>query len=189
MTFKVFGYGSLVNRGTLPPHIEVRPKTVRGWRRAWRTASVGANGGACALSVVPDPDTIIDGLVVTFDDVVWPIIEKREKNYDVGYLDDEPDVILFRARPEVDRFGDARHPIHMSYIDVTLQGFLREFGEDGAARFMATTEGWHVPILNDRAAPNYPRAQHLSSAEQIKVDALLESVDAAAPVGTQSRGV
>lgn len=189
MSVEIFGYGSLVNRGTLPPHIDVRPKAVRGWRRAWRASSVGAKGGACALSVVPDPDAIIEGLVVRFDDLVWPIIRTREKNYDILHLDDEPDVILFRARAEVDRFGDAHHPIHMSYIDVTLQGFLREFGEDGAARFMATTQGWHVPIVNDRAAPNYPRAQLLSNAEQIKVDALLESVDASATVGTQSRGV
>lgn len=188
MTFKVFGYGSLVNRGTLPPHIETEKASVRGWRRAWRATSVGANGGVCSLSVVPDPDTTIEGLVVTFDDVVWPIIRRREHNYDYLPLEDHEDVLIFRAKEGIDRFGDARHPIFMSYLETTLQGFLTEFGPDGAARFMATTEGWHVPILNDREVPNYPRAQLLSSAEQIKVDELLETVDARPLLAAQSRG-
>lgn len=189
MSFKVFGYGSLVNRGTLPPFLSAEPRSVRGWRRAWRATSRGARGGACALSVVADPDAIIDGLVVTFDDVVFPIIRKREHNYDMLRLDDDPDVIVFRARADVDRFGDADHPVHQSYIDATLQGFLQEFGEDGAARFMATTEGWHVPILDDRGAPNYPRAQILSSAEQIMIDRLLESVDAGPALASESRDI
>jgi len=189
VTFRVFGYGSLVNRQTLPPHIAVEPLAVRGFRRAWRASSVGASGGVCALSVVPDTGSVIDGLVVTFDDAVWPIIRQREKNYDFAQLEEAPDVLVFRAKRAADRFGDADHPIHLSYIDVTLQGFLREFDEDGAERFMATTEGWHVPVLDDREQPNYPRAQILSSAEQIKVDELLRSVDVRPVLASQSRGV
>lgn len=188
MTFKVFGYGSLVNRRTLPPYLEAQPVSVRGFRRAWRASSVGANGGVCALSVVPDEEATIDGLVVTFEDEVWPVIRQREKNYDYAPLREDPEVLVFRARAEADRFGDEHHPIHQSYIDVTLQGFLREFGDSGAARFMATTEGWHVPVLDDRDRPNYPRAQILSSAEQIKVDELLRAVDLRRVLASQSRG-
>lgn len=187
MSFSVFGYGSLVNRGTLPAHLDARPIRARGWRRSWRASSFGVRGGACALSVVPDPGSVIEGLVVTFDDAEWPTIRRREHNYDILHLADEPDVIVFRASAAADRFGDARHPIHLSYIDATLQGFLREFGEDGALRFMESTEGWHVPILDDRDAPNYPRAQNLSIAEQIKVDELLRTVDARPALAPQSR--
>lgn len=189
MTFKVFGYGSLVNRGTLPPFVAAEQRTVRGWRRAWRASSVGRNGGVCALSVVPDPDAVIDGLVLTFDEAVFPIIRQREHNYDILRLDEDPDVIVFRARAEVDHFGDQNHPIHKSYLDATLQGFIKEFGEGGASRFMASTEGWHVPILDDRQAPHYPRAQILSSAEQLMVDRLLESVDAGRTLASESRDV
>lgn len=189
MTFKVFGYGSLVNRGTLPPFIAAEQRAVRGLRRAWRASSVGRNGGVCALSVVPDPDAVIDGLVVTFDETVFPIIRKREHNYDLLRLDDDPEVIVFRARAEVDHFGDHHHPIRKSYIDATLQGFIQEFGESGASQFMATTDGWHVPILDDRHEPHYPRAQILSSGEQLMVDRLLESVDAGGTVASESRDV
>lgn len=179
MTFSVFGYGSLVNRATLPAFLGARRTRATGLRRAWRACSVGASGGLCALSVVADAGGAIDGLVVTFDDAAWPIIREREKNYDPAPLPGEPDVLVFRAKPEADRPGDADHPIHLSYVDTTLQGFLREFGEEGAQRFIASTEGWHVPLVDDRAAPTYPRAQVLTARERAVVDALLESVDAA----------
>jgi hypothetical protein len=35
-----------------------------------------------------------------------------------------------------------------------------------------------VPILNDRAAPRYPRHQRLSAAETAQVDAMLRAVGA-----------
>lgn len=174
MTFSVFGYGSLVNRGTLPEHVSARPVTVRGWRRAWRAASRVASWGVCAVSVHEADGDAIDGLVITFEDEMWPVIEAREHRYvpfDLDGFDEK--VIAFRAEPEADRWGDREHPIHLTYLDVILQGFLREFGEDGARRFMASTDGWHVPILDDRNAPRYPRWQVLSEAERRHVDALL----------------
>ena len=67
-------------------------------------------------------------------------------------------------------------PILMSYLDVVVQGYLREFGERGARDFFATTDGWDTPVLNDRAAPRYPRAQVLTGAETALVDALLAAV-------------
>lgn len=178
MTFRVFGYGSLVNRRTLPPHTAIEHATVRGWRRAWRATSRGASGGVCSLSVVPDRADAIDGVIVTFEDDVWPLIRRREHNYDPLRLEEAPDVIIFRANAEADRFGDGHHPIHLSYIDVAIQGFLEEFGHDGVRRFMDTTDGWHVPIVDDRLAPGYPRAQLLSAEEIQCVDEMLESVDA-----------
>ncbi|MEM9221050.1 MAG: gamma-glutamylcyclotransferase family protein [Pseudomonadota bacterium] len=178
MTFSVFGYGSLVNRRTLPALLSARPYTANGWRRAWRSTSRGQLGGRCSLSVVPDPNCAIDGLVLTFKDEAWPLIQQRELNYDPLRLKDDPDVIIFRVHAEKDRYGDADHPILLSYIDTTLQGFFREFGKEGARQFMVTTAGWHVPIINDRCAPKYTRAQNLSQEEELAVDALLCSVDA-----------
>ncbi|MEO1103169.1 MAG: gamma-glutamylcyclotransferase family protein [Pseudomonadota bacterium] len=178
MTFSVFGYGSLVNRGTLPGFVSARPLAARGWRRAWRGTSRGKFGGRCALSVVADPQAHIDGLVLTFEDEAWPLIRAREHNYDPLRLEEDPEVIIFRVHAEKDRYGDADHPICLSYIDTTLQGFLTEFGDDGARRFMATTDGWGVPILDDRHEPTYPRAQKLSRDEQKRIDDLLMSVDA-----------
>lgn len=178
MPFSVFGYGSLVNRGTLPAVLKAEPLTVRGWRRAWRCCSITPNGGRCALSVVEDPAAEIDGLTLTFDDALWPAMAAREKNYDPIILRDYGDVILFRAKPHADRWADAGHPVCLSYIDTTIQGFLRTFGAEGADRFMATTSGWERPILDDRTAPTYPRAQPLTGQETAAVDRLLSHVDA-----------
>lgn len=174
MTFSVFGYGSLVNRGTLPEHVSATPATARGWRRAWRAASRVATWGGCAVSIHEAPGEEIDGLVVSFDDALWPVIEAREHRYvwfELPGFDER--VIAFRAAPEADRWGDREHPIHLTYLDAILQGFLREFGEEGARRFMTTTDGWHVPVLDDRDAPRYPRWQVLDARERDIVDALL----------------
>ncbi|MBJ3774104.1 gamma-glutamylcyclotransferase family protein [Acuticoccus mangrovi] len=179
MSFSVFGYGSLVNIATLPPYQAVQRASVKGWRRAWRASSATPLGGVCALSVVEDPDAEIDGVVVTFDDATWPTIAAREHRYDPLDLVHEGETItIWRASAGFDHFGDAAHPIHLTYVDCTLQGFLKEFGEAGVARFMATTDGWHVPIIDDRATPRYPRAQQLSNDERKLVDRMLNGVDA-----------
>ena len=178
MSAKVFGYGSLVNRGTLPPTLHVERGIARGFRRAWRTRSPGVRGGACSLSIVPAADGEIEGLILTFDDAEWPMIRAREHNYNELRLADQPDVVIFRAKTGIDGFGDRHYPIFLSYVETTLQGFFTEFGDDGARRFMETTDGWHVPIIDARAGPRYPRAQQLSDDEQLRVDELLKAVDA-----------
>jgi len=66
------------------------------------------------------------------------------------------------------------HVILLSYLDVVVQGFLREFGTEGAVRFFDTTDGWDTPILDDRAAPLYPRHQTLTEAETAVVDHHME---------------
>lgn len=180
MPFDVFGYGSLVNRGTLPPYLSARRASVAGWRRAWRATSAEEDrGGVCSLSVVEAPDAMIDGLVITFPDEMRPIIDAREHRYDpLSAVVGADPVILFRASPDIDRFGDVDHPIHLSYLDCIVQGFVDAFGPDGVLRFGQTTDGWHVPILDDRVAPRYPRAQRLTAEERAAVDELLIMVDA-----------
>ena len=178
MTFSVFGYGSLVNRMTLPPHVKAEPVALSGWRRAWRATSLAHAGGVCALSVVPGDDTI-EGLLVTFEDEARPVIDAREYRYDPLAAEAlGPEALIFRANAASDRFGDSASPVHLSYVDVVIQGFYREFGEAGVERFMATTDGWHVPILDDRAAPRYPRAQQLTENERALCDRMLRVVDA-----------
>jgi hypothetical protein len=65
-------------------------------------------------------------------------------------------------------------PILLSYLDVVLQGYLVEFGHAGVRRFMDTTDGWETPVLDDRAAPRYPRHQRLGATEHAMVDAELD---------------
>ena len=66
----------------------------------------------------------------------------------------------------------------LSYIDVVVQGYLREFGEAGVARFFDTTDGWNAPIADDRADPVYGRHQRLNSNERGLVHDHLHAVGA-----------
>ena len=75
---------------------------------------------------------------------------------------------------------EGSHPILLSYLDTVVQGFLREFGEAGAARFFETTRGWGAGIQDDRDAPLYPRAQPTTLRERAIVDAALRDLGIAA---------
>ena len=169
-----FGYGSLVNRHThiyAPAH----RATVQGWRRAWRVA---ADRQVAFLTVIRDDDCAIDGLIAPVPDGDWAALDLREAAYD--RLPAGPDlaqsavpgadVAIYAIPPDRLHAPDADHPVLLSYIDVVLQGYLQEYGQDGAERFLDTTTGWEAPILNDRDAPRYPRAQSLSPDEHAFVD-------------------
>lgn len=168
-----FGYGSLVNRDT-HSHAPAYPARLRGWRRAWRLAR---NRPAAFLTILPDAGCEIDGLIAHVPGNDWVALDLREAAYArVPALD------LSHAAPgalevHVYTIPDGAHrdpvpesPVLLSYLDTVVQGFLREFGEDGVARFFDTTGGWHAPILDDRAAPRYSRARTLSAAERLLVD-------------------
>lgn len=175
-----FGYGSLVNRAT---HDFARPQPaqLKGWRRAWRHTDLRP---VAFLTAVPDNDSIIDGLIAQVPGANWEKLDQREWAYDripashaVSHpLDLELDIAVYAVAPE--RHGEPTnaHPILLSYLDVVVQGYLREFGQDGVERFFATTLGWDAPILDDRTAPRYPRHQMLTAWETGCVDAHLSDV-------------
>jgi hypothetical protein len=56
-----------------------------------------------------------------------------------------------------------------------LQGFLREFGEAGVHRFLATTDGFERPVHADRHRPHYPRSVRLKDEERVLFDRLLDN--------------
>ena len=65
-------------------------------------------------------------------------------------------------------------PILLSYLDVVIQGYLREFGEAGAVAFFETTDGWETPVRDDRTTPVYPRHKVLTASERGFVDDQLQ---------------
>lgn len=169
-----FGYGSLVNRAThdfTDPH----PARLHGWRRIWRHTTLRP---VAYLTAVPDPGCSIDGLIAHVPGDDWAALDERERAYDrvpAGHAVSHPktdpvEIAIYTVPNGKHGHPDAEHPVLLSYIDVVVQGFLREYGEDGVARFFETTAGWSAPILNDRAAPRYPRTQWLSSDETQLVD-------------------
>ncbi|UWR33172.1 gamma-glutamylcyclotransferase [Sulfitobacter sp. W027] len=173
MTPYFFGYGSLVNRNT-HSYPDARPAQLDGWRRQW----IRTEGRDIVyLSVVQNPATRIDGLIAAVPGADWAALDKREYSYErhasggavVHDLAPAPDIAHYAIPADI-AVDHGDHVILLSYLDVVVQGFLREFGTDGAARFFDTTDGWDTPILNDRAAPIYPRHQTLTEAETTVVD-------------------
>ncbi len=182
-----FGYGSLVNCDTRAPDSVAVRGTLRGWVREWRIAGPTPRGGVCSLTVRPDPGTDIRGLMVREHISGLAALDQREWRYDRLDLEDgtfltDPDApahavpkpmvrgFVYRAKHEHYRWGDADHPILLSYVDCVLAGFYRHWGEAGVRHFVETTHGWHVPILDDRAAPRYPRAVPLGKDLRALID-------------------
>ncbi|MEP3330771.1 gamma-glutamylcyclotransferase family protein [Sedimentitalea sp.] len=177
-----FGYGSLVNRAThdfTDPH----PARLSGWCRAWRHTDLRP---VAFLTAIPAPGTEIDGLIAHVPGADWDALDQREWAYDrlpatgsVNHPVTKPIDVAVYAVPESRHTAPTdRYPILLSYLDVVIQGYLREFGEAGADRFFATTTGWDSPILDDRRAPRYPRHQQLTADQSGFVDDRLAALNA-----------
>jgi hypothetical protein len=79
----------------------------------------------------------------------------------------------FVASREARRWATPGWPVCLSYVDCVLQGYLREFGEGGLDRFVASTEGWERTFVDDRDRPLYPRHVKLKPRERCAIDARL----------------
>lgn len=174
-----FGYGSLVNRAT-HGYGEAHHGHVAGWRRMWRHTRLRP---VAYLTVVPDPGTEIAGLVARVPGGDWAALDQREGAYarvpvaQLRHAAPHPLAAEIYAIP-AGALGlpSDTHPVLLSYLDTVVQGYLREFGAGGVADFFATTSGWDAPVLNDRAAPRYPRAQRLEAEERALVDRQLAAL-------------
>ncbi|MCB1420801.1 MAG: gamma-glutamylcyclotransferase [Notoacmeibacter sp.] len=167
----IFGYGSLVNRRTLTPgFVAAHPARLSGWRRFWRPRPDMPGFPAALLSVRREAGAGMDGLLIIERRANLAAIDRREGRYRRHKL--EPHEITMQASiPDgLDLFIYEAHthlPLHRdpprilrSYLDVCMDGFLDAHGEAGLARFLGETEGFAVPVHEDRAEPVYPR--HLS---------------------------
>ena len=176
-----FGYGSLVNRAT-HDYPEAYTARLTGWRRVWRHTVLRP---VAFLTAEPAPGVDIDGLIAAVPGNDWVALDLREHAYDrspvteIRHAVPRPVAVQVYAIPE-GRHGrpDQTHPVLLSYLDTVVQGYLREFGEAGVAHFFETTAGWEAPILDDRAAPIYPRHQRLSPDERALVQDWLRGVGA-----------
>lgn len=173
-----FGYGSLVNRDT-HDYSDAHIAQLRGWRRVWRHTALRR---VAYLTVIRDDTSCIDGLIASVPGQDWSALDARERAYDriaaahqvTHGLTHQPDIAVYAIPDGHHTRPTETHPALLSYVDVVIQGYLREFGEDGARRFFDTTDGWDdTPILNDRADPVYPRHRRLSLDEHDFVDTQL----------------
>ena len=178
MTPWFFGYGSLVNTAT-HRYPAAQPARLQGYRRIWVAAT---RADVVYLSVHAEPGQQIDGLIAQVPGADWDALDVRETGYtrhDVTALVSASGasgpVAVYQVPPENTQSADD-HRILLSYLDVVVQGFVREFGMAGAEAFFATTDNWHIPVHDDRATPRYPRAQQLTADEQSVTDRLLAQV-------------
>lgn len=190
MTLTYFGYGSLVNADTVPENAELVPGRLSGWIREWRVCGKWENGqGRCALSVRRHAGSEIWGVMTREAKARLNDLEKRESRYEkVGAISSAfrcdaeqkqgpEDLFLFRASAEHERWGCEQHPILQSYLDCVLAGFDRIWGPAGIDHFLNTTDGWHVPVLQDRNKPHYPRAIRLEREVRRRIDERLEAME------------
>ncbi|MEL7091852.1 MAG: gamma-glutamylcyclotransferase family protein [Pseudomonadota bacterium] len=178
MTPWFFGYGSLVNTAT-HSYPAARPARLAGYRRIWVAAE---RADVVYLSVHAAEGGQIDGLVAQVPGADWAALDVRETGYTrhdvtahVSTSDATGPVAVYQVPSETTQTANGHH-ILLSYLDVVVQGFLREFGQAGAEAFFATTDNWHIPVQDDRASPRYPRAQRLTSQEQALTERLLAQV-------------
>ncbi|MCG6903322.1 MAG: gamma-glutamylcyclotransferase [Rhodobacter sp.] len=177
-----FGYGSLVNRAT-HAFSDAYPARLTGWRRAWRHTQLRP---VAFLTAVPAPGHVIDGLVAHVPGDDWAALDERERAYDRTPVTDSMDhgvprdihVQVYAIPHGKHGQPDRAHPVLLSYLEVVVQGYLREFGEAGVQRFFETTDGWDAPILDDRAAPIYSRHQRLEPHERVLLHDWLAQIGA-----------
>ncbi len=174
-----FGYGSLVNL-TTHDYPDARPAVLQGWKRVWKHTDLRP---VTFLSATRAPGAEIDGIIAQVPGADWAALDKREWAYDRVIVSDQirhdmataPDIAVYEVPGRVETAAKQDYPIILSYLDIVVQGYLRVFGVE---RFFETTDGWDTPILNDRAAPRYPRAGVLSDAERDVVDQNLRTLSA-----------
>lgn len=178
MTPWFFGYGSLANRKT-HAYPQAQKATLKNWRRTWVRTDLRE---VVFLSIRPAPGHSIDGLIAAVPDADWAALDAREAGYariaatdHVAHSSDASEIAAYHV-PDDRQRKDGTHCILLSYLDVVVQGFLNEFGQEGAEAFFATTDNWDTPVRDDRGAPLYSRAQKLTRDEQNLVDRLLSQV-------------
>ncbi|MFK7853103.1 MAG: gamma-glutamylcyclotransferase family protein [Granulosicoccus sp.] len=191
-----FGYGSLVNRDTRPPHEEAEVARLRGWQRVWEHRTVGssAHAGCTSLSIRPDTDSAdasIEGVIVKLPRAQLAQLDEREAGYerlelpaahfDLADHHQVDSVMVYRSLPENRRAADPEHPVLQSYIDCVLAGYHKRFAERGLSAFIASTVGWEGAIFNDRRAPRYPRSVSVAQDRQARYDAMIQQHLASLP--------
>lgn len=171
-----FGYGSLVNLRT-HSYPDTRRAELHGWRRTWCHTRLQDEA---FLSVHAAPGAVIRGVTAEVPGRDWAALDLREAGYDRHAVTDrvlhdlaDPAEVQVYAVPDRHRRGEPGAHVLLSYLDVVVQGFLHQYGAEGAAHFFDTTDGWDLRVIDDRTTPRYPRHQILTPAERAEVDSHL----------------
>lgn len=174
-----FGYGSLVNCQT-HDYPDAHPAKLNCWRRAWVQTDARE---FCFLSAHHVLEGAIDGLIARVPVGDWAALDARELGYTrhpvrplIVSERETSDIQVYSVPPETHEKDVTPKAILLSYLDVVFTGYREVFGEDGVHRFVETTDGWERPVLDDRAAPIYPRHLHLDDRDLSFIDRTLSEL-------------
>lgn len=171
----VFGYGSLVNRRT-HCYKDTVPVRINGWQRAWRATHVRR---LSFLTAIPTPGHALPGLIAAVPNTDWAALDAREGAYRMhpistagDHMPDPSAAVAIYAVPQGSHTAPTpENPVLLSYVDTVVQGYLVEFGIEGAEDFFMNTDGWaDLQVIDDRASPIYGRHQVLTDTERGVVD-------------------
>ena len=168
---KIFAYGSLLNKSTWSFEASLELVILKGWVRQWRQIVPLKKGNICALTISPDPNTSIEGILLKVDKETENLLNGREIGYSKTILSPDELVnqcandqlindaaVTYTANTSTNKWASEEAPILLSYVDVVAKGYYEIYGWQGVVEFFNTTQGWNLPILNDRKDPIYPRA-------------------------------
>jgi hypothetical protein len=171
-TVAYFGYGSLVNELTWLQserrHLERHPVEVQNWIREWRHCVDTPNGPVCALTAVERAGSRIQGILIQCDAADLTQIDAREVGYDrvelprrdvLSSISNLPEKLYtYKSKSSHYRPGGMDYPIWFSYAEAVLHGYLSVFKTEGVDRFIQSTSGWTVPVVDDGDNPQYHRS-------------------------------
>lgn len=190
-----FGYGSLVNRQTRDAAEPWFEATLNGWIRQWAhqakrpwSLQNSRGSGVCAVTVIERENSSIDGVLVPIASADLPQLDEREAGYhrvmlpmsaftfhrQPGGLTEDSQVTVYVSNENNNEWANRDTPLITSYVHCVMAGFEDVYGADGLERFMLTTEGWSLPLLDDRHQPLYPRAVALNTQRQSRFDRYLQ---------------
>jgi hypothetical protein len=167
-----FGYGSLVNLST-HSYKTYKKTYVDGWRRRWCHTILRSTP---FLSVYPVAKQRIYGLTAEVTDDDWAGLDKRETGYQrleissTSLTGEKQETQIYSVPNENITDTNINNSILLSYLDCVVQGYLQQFGDEGAAFFFETTDGWNIKINDDRLNPIYPRHVEISKSQKAFVD-------------------
>ena len=174
----VYGYGSLINRGSLTHTLdaeglgEIVTGRVQGFQRAWSNRSTVRR--RTGLGVRRHASACVNGVAIEVSAEQLQALDIRETGYErvvVEAQDLVDGTLWIYTKPNGERPTE-ECPIALSYVDCVLAGCL-EKGKAFAVEFMRTTGWWTTPLMNDRAKPQYPRRTPMTTATVAQIDALL----------------
>jgi len=165
------------------------PATLTGWRRTWTHFYDAPRDPGRSLSIREDPSSQIAGMIVELQEGALARLDERERGYDRLELDGRDfrlsngqrldSVYVYRSHSVMPDNGLQTHPILRSYMDVVMQGYRDNFGEQGLADLLTTTDHWSGAMRQDRDAPIYPRAVDLRPGEADLFDQAFQKANTA----------